>query len=74
MRPLLAHCHFGPGKLYLRTGKREQALEHLTSAITMYREMGMMFWLEQAEAEMERDREARRPRTETGGANTRENR
>ena len=25
MRPLLAHCHLGLGKLYRRTGKREQA-------------------------------------------------
>ncbi len=53
-RPLVAHCHLGLGKLYRRTGKREQAQEHLTSATTMYREMGMRFWLEQAEAEMGR--------------------
>ena len=50
--PLVAHCHLGLGKLYARTGKREQALEHLTTATTMYREMDMRFWLEQAEAEM----------------------
>jgi class 3 adenylate cyclase/tetratricopeptide (TPR) repeat protein len=52
MRPLVAHCHLGLGKLYRRTGKREQAREHLTTATTMYREMGMTYWLEQAEAEM----------------------
>ena len=51
MRPLQAHCHFGLGKLCLRTDKREQAQEHLTTATTMYREMDMRFWLEQAEAE-----------------------
>src|SRR4030095_7307870 len=28
MRPLIAHCHLGLGKLYRRTGKREQAQEH----------------------------------------------
>ena len=39
-------------KLYRRTGKREQAHEHLTLATTMYREMGMTYWLEKAEAEM----------------------
>jgi tetratricopeptide (TPR) repeat protein len=50
MRPLIAHCHLGLGKLYRRTGKREQAQEHLTTATTMYREMDMRFWLEQAEA------------------------
>ena len=50
MRPLVAHCHLGLGKLYRRTGKREQAQEHLTTATTMYREMGMTYWLEKAEA------------------------
>jgi tetratricopeptide (TPR) repeat protein len=52
MRPLRAHCHLGLGKLYLRTGKREEAQEHLATATTMYREMGMTYWLEKAEAEM----------------------
>jgi tetratricopeptide (TPR) repeat protein len=47
MGPLVAHCHLGLGRLYRRTGKREQALE-LTTATTMYREMGMTYWLEQA--------------------------
>jgi hypothetical protein len=51
MRPLVAHCHLGLGKLYRRTGKPEQAHEHLTTATTMYREMDMRFWLEKAEAE-----------------------
>ena len=51
MRPLVAHCHLGLGKLSRRTGKREQAREHLATATTMYREMDMRFWLEQAEAE-----------------------
>jgi tetratricopeptide (TPR) repeat protein len=51
MRPLVAHCHLGLGKLDRRSGKREQAQEHLRTAMTMYREMGMRFWLEQAEAE-----------------------
>src|SRR4029453_1422910 len=52
MRPLVAHCHLGLGKLYWRTGRREQAQEHLTTATTMYRAMDMRFWLEQAEAEI----------------------
>jgi DNA-binding SARP family transcriptional activator/tetratricopeptide (TPR) repeat protein len=51
MRPLVAHCHLGLGKLYRRTDKREQAREHLATATAMYREMGMTFWLEKAEAE-----------------------
>jgi class 3 adenylate cyclase/tetratricopeptide (TPR) repeat protein len=52
MRPLVAHCHLGLGRIYRRTGKPEQAQEHLTIATTMYREMGMPFWLAQAEAAM----------------------
>ena len=52
MRPLIAHCHLGLGKLYHRTDKREQAQEHLTTATTMYREMDMHFYLAQAEAAM----------------------
>jgi class 3 adenylate cyclase/tetratricopeptide (TPR) repeat protein len=51
MRPLIARCHLGLGKLHRRTGKREQAREDLTTATVMYREMDMPFWLSQAEAE-----------------------
>ena len=50
MRPLAAHCHLGLGRLYRRTGDQAKAHEHLTTATTMYREMGMRFWREQAEA------------------------
>ena len=49
MRPLVAHCYLGLGKLYRRTDKREQAREHLTTATTMYRQMGMTYWLKEAE-------------------------
>jgi hypothetical protein len=45
-----AHSHLGLGKLYRRTGKQQEAKEHLTTATTMYREMDMRFWLEQAKA------------------------
>jgi hypothetical protein len=51
--PLVAHCHLGLGKLYRRTGKREQAQEHLSTAATMYHEMDMRFWLEKAKAELQ---------------------
>jgi hypothetical protein len=53
MRPLVAHCHLGLGKLYRRTGMREQAQEHLTTATTMYREMGMTYWIEKATQQFE---------------------
>jgi tetratricopeptide (TPR) repeat protein len=52
MRPLVAHCHLGLGKLYRRVAKRQEAQEHLSTATTMFREMDMRFWLEQAEAEV----------------------
>jgi tetratricopeptide (TPR) repeat protein len=48
MRPLVAHCHLGLGTLYRRMDRRSEAREHLITAATMYREMDMRFWLEQA--------------------------
>jgi hypothetical protein len=41
MCPLVAHCQFGLGKLHRRRGDRRHAQEHLTTAVAMYREMGM---------------------------------
>jgi len=52
LRPLLAHCHLGLGKLYRRMGTRQEAREHITTAATMFGEMDMLFWLAQAEAEL----------------------
>jgi hypothetical protein len=52
MRPLVARCHLGIGKLFRRTGKQQEAEQHLTTAARMCREMGMRFGLEQAELEM----------------------
>ena len=52
MRPLVAHCHVGLGKLYGRTGDLEQAKVHLTNGVAMMREMQMGLWLEKAEAEL----------------------
>jgi tetratricopeptide (TPR) repeat protein len=48
MRPFVAHCHLGLGKLYRRAGKQHEANEHLTTATMMYREMGMMYWVDKA--------------------------
>ena len=50
MRPLQAHCHRGLGTLYVMTGQREQARTALSTAIEMYRDMEMTFWLPQTEA------------------------
>jgi tetratricopeptide (TPR) repeat protein len=50
MRPLQAHCHHGLGTLYIATGQREQARTALSTAIALYRDMDMTFWLPQTEA------------------------
>ncbi|MEO5760346.1 MAG: AAA family ATPase [Mesorhizobium sp.] len=52
MSPLAARCHHGLGKLFLRGSQWDQARDQLTAATTMYREMDMRFWLDQANAEM----------------------
>ncbi len=52
MRPLIAQCHLGLGKMYRRIDNLEQAKDHLTTATSMMREMKMGLWLEQAEAEL----------------------
>jgi tetratricopeptide (TPR) repeat protein len=52
MRPLLAHCRFSLGELHRRAGDGPAA-EHLTTAMTLFHEMGMRFWFEQAQAEMQ---------------------
>jgi hypothetical protein len=53
MRPLVAHCHAGLAKLCRRTRRYQQADEHFARATTMYREMGMTYWLEKAAKEFE---------------------
>ena len=52
MRPLLARCHLGLGQAQRQRGNREAAARYLTTAAALFREMGMRFWLEKAEAEI----------------------
>src|SRR5499427_2264759 len=52
MRPLVAHCRFGLGKLHRRASDR-RVTEHLTTAMSLFHEMGMRLWFEKAEAEMQ---------------------
>jgi len=54
MRPLVAHCHLGLGRLASRRGDRSAATAQLTSAVLLLREMAMEFWLGQAESELNR--------------------
>jgi tetratricopeptide (TPR) repeat protein len=50
MRPLMAHCHLGLGKLYVTIRRHTEARAVLSAAIELYRAMEMTFWLPQAEA------------------------
>jgi class 3 adenylate cyclase/tetratricopeptide (TPR) repeat protein len=52
LRPLIADCHLGLAKLYRDAGARDQCHVHATSATTMYRELGMTFWLDRAQTEL----------------------
>jgi tetratricopeptide (TPR) repeat protein len=54
MRPLVAHCHYGLGRLYHQTDRREEAHVALSTAIDLYRAMDMTFWLPQAKAALAR--------------------
>ena len=44
--------HLALGKLYRAAGEWKEARESLATAITLFREMDMRYWLGQAEAEM----------------------
>ena len=46
MRPLVAQCHLGLGRLHRQA-------THLKQAAEQFREMDMPFWLQQAEARLE---------------------
>jgi tetratricopeptide (TPR) repeat protein len=49
MRPLVAHCHLGRGKLYATSGRRAEARVALAAAGELYRAMEMSFWLPRVE-------------------------
>ena len=50
MRPLKAHCQSGLGKLYLQmAGYLDRGRAELKQAMELYHEMGMKFWLTNAE-------------------------
>jgi DNA-binding SARP family transcriptional activator len=54
LRPMVAHCHLGLGTLQARLDKPHEAREYLATAAALYREMGMQYWLGEAEAAMAR--------------------
>jgi tetratricopeptide (TPR) repeat protein len=50
MRPLQAHCHWGLGTLLATAGQAELARAELSTALAMYQDMAMTFWLPETEA------------------------
>jgi tetratricopeptide (TPR) repeat protein len=49
MRPVMAHCHLGLGRLRRRSGDSQTARRHLSAAKDLYRDMSMDFWLAQVD-------------------------
>ncbi len=49
MRPLVAHCHLGLGRLYQRSGPVAKASAQITTALSQFRRMNAPFWAQQAE-------------------------
>jgi tetratricopeptide (TPR) repeat protein len=54
MRPLVAHCHHGLGRLYCQTDRHELARTALAAASELYRAMDMTFWLPETKAALAR--------------------
>jgi DNA-binding SARP family transcriptional activator/tetratricopeptide (TPR) repeat protein len=48
MRPLVAQCHLGLSHVYREAGEHPQAVDHLTTAVRMFRELDMPWWLGEA--------------------------
>jgi class 3 adenylate cyclase/tetratricopeptide (TPR) repeat protein len=53
MHPLVAHCHLGLGKLHVRAGDLTKGRQRLHDAAAMYRSMGMLSFLKEAESEIQ---------------------
>ncbi len=52
VRPLVAHCHLGLGRLGRRTGDGVRATTHMAEATARFAELDMRRWAAQAEAEL----------------------
>jgi len=51
MHPLIGHCRFGLGKVYRRTGKEIEAQGFFTTALTVFRDMDMGYWMNEVQVE-----------------------
>ena len=49
MRPLVARCHLGLGRLARRAGDAGTAARHLDAATALLHELGMTYWLERVD-------------------------
>ena len=52
MRPLIAQCHLGLGRLHRRVGEQGRAIEHCEMARKMFGDMTMSWGLGEAERAM----------------------
>ena len=46
MRPIVARCRLGLGLLWAAREDHAQAEFHLTEAVNLFRDMGMLAWLD----------------------------
>jgi hypothetical protein len=56
-RPQCALGYFFLGELHAGAGQKQKALENLKKAETMFQEMGMEYWLAQAQAALSKLKE-----------------
>jgi hypothetical protein len=54
MRPLLAHCRLGVGRVQALRDDRARARAELTAALAEYQAMGMPYWIARAEGAIAR--------------------
>jgi tetratricopeptide (TPR) repeat protein len=52
VRPLTARCHLGLGALSGRTGRANEARDHLSTAARLFREMQMRLWSDRVDSEL----------------------
>lgn len=60
LAPHAARCHLGLGALYARTGRREQSEGYLATALAMFHEMEMRYWIEKTEGALKELGETRK--------------
>lgn len=55
MRPLMARCRLGLGRVFARTGDRDRAAAELAEAGRLFAQLGMSYWSRKAEKERSMD-------------------